>query len=54
MYNPQFIKTIEMCQTMMNHHHGEIETLKLTWGEIKDPCGNVLQIIPLLDIQFKF
>ena len=54
MYNPQFLKTIEMVETIHRAHVGEILQTKLTWAELKDGAGDVYQIVPLLDIQFKF
>lgn len=54
MYNPHFLKTIEMVENIHRAHVGEIAETKLTWAELKDELGNVYQIVPLLDIKFKF
>lgn len=54
MYNPYFIRTHQMCRDLADAHYGEMKQLKLAWGEIKSPDGNIVQIVPLLDITFKF
>jgi hypothetical protein len=54
MYNPEFTKTIQMCQTIANSHVGELLTLDLEWKELKDADGQVYQIVPILRAKFKF
>lgn len=42
-----------MVETMANKHVGEMDRLTLTWAELKNPLGDVYQIVPLLDIVYK-
>lgn len=53
MYNPHILKTIKMVETIHNAHVGEIEQTRLTWQAFKDEEGNVLQIVPILTVDFK-
>lgn len=53
MYNPHFEKTLRMCENIARTHAGELQVMKLEWLELKDPNGDVYQIVPLLDVVFK-
>lgn len=53
MYNPHFDKCINMCQDIAKAHIGELQTMSLSWKELKDEDGDVYQIVPLLNVKFK-
>lgn len=53
MYNPHFLQVTQMCHDIAKAHPESLQTMKLTWLELKDVDGDVYQIVPLLDVVFK-
>ena len=54
MYNPRFKEALKMYEDMTSRHVEELYTSKLIWKEIKDPDGYIIQIVPVVDMTFKF
>ena len=56
MYNPHFLKQIQMCKDITSKHVGEIDHLELEWVvlEMYDRNGEMFQQpVPKLVINFK-
>lgn len=54
MYNPHFNRAYSMVEQLTNRHAEELLRYKLTWFEHKDQDGEVYQLTPWLDVEFKF
>jgi hypothetical protein len=54
MYNPRILEAFEMYERMTKNHAEELYRSRLLWKEFKDKDGNVLQLVPVADLLFKF
>lgn len=53
MFNPRFIEVTRMVDTIAKVHAGELDEMELAYTELKDPEGNVYQIVPYLRVLYK-
>ena len=54
MYDPCIPEALKMYEIMTSKHVREILQSKLIWIEVKDEYGIIEQLVPTLDITFKF
>lgn len=53
MYNPMIYEALKMYETMTSKHVPELYFSRLVWKEIERD-GVLIQIVPCLDMEFKF
>lgn len=54
MYDPCIPEVTEMVERMANIHKRELVRQRVLWHTIKSDNGTVLQLVPVLDILYKF
>ena len=54
MRNPHIMEAMGMFEHMTRIHKEELYRSTLFWKEIKNGNGNVVQLVPVADLLFKF
>jgi len=54
MYDPCIPEALDMFRDMTSKHKRELYRSQLIWTQIKDEGGFIIQLVPSLDMEFKF
>lgn len=52
-FNPHFELAYRMTENMVNTHAGELSYAELNWDRVENKDGKLLQLVPILILQFK-
>jgi len=54
MYDPCIPEALDMFRDMTTKHKRELYRSQLIWKEYKAEDGTLIQLVPMLDLEFKF
>ena len=53
MYNPHIQEAVNAFCQVYNHHCENIDVATMDWVQIKDELGNIVQIVPVINVVSK-
>lgn len=53
MHNPHIKEAVGMFSQVIDKHCEDIDVATMDWVQIKDELGNILQIVPVMNVVFK-
>lgn len=53
MFNPRIKEVSQMFSQVFDKHAEEIDVATLDWVYLRDDTGNIMQIVPILNVVFK-
>ena len=53
MYDPEILKGMQMLASTIDKHAGKLHSIKLKYVNVKNEAGELVQIVPELEIFMK-
>lgn len=53
MHNPHIKEAVGMFSQVIDKHCEDIDVAVMDWVQIKDELGNIVQIVPVINVVFK-